>query len=92
MADKQRFAQSFLADYKKILVAAGIGEDRVRTRCSVLKCASIGDAILKEQEALRCCILVLGRRGLSHQEEFVFGSTTSRVLRYARRCAVMVIE
>jgi nucleotide-binding universal stress UspA family protein len=52
----------------------------------------VGDAILEEQEKLRCCIVVVGRRGLSHNEEFVFGSTSSKILHNAKNCAVMVIE
>jgi len=87
-----RRREETLADYKKILVGGGIREDRVMTRLSIRRCISIGDAILEAQDELRCCIVVLGRRGVTHEEEFIFGSTTSRVIHRARHCAVMVIE
>lgn len=90
--EKRRIREEVLAEYGKILAAAGIRADGIETRLVVRQCQSLGDAILEAQDELRCCIVVLGRRGLSHQEEFIFGSTTSRILRHARHCAVMVVE
>jgi nucleotide-binding universal stress UspA family protein len=90
--ERTRRLNGILGEYRKILADAGIGAEKIETRLSVRQCSSIGDAILEEQEKLRCCIVVLGRRGLSHQEEFVFGSTTGRILRQAKHCAVMVVE
>ena len=87
-----RSREEMLEDYKRILAGAGIRADRIETRLAIRPCRSIGDAILEAQDALRCCIVVLGRRGLSHEEEFIFGSTTSRIIRHARHCAVMVVE
>ncbi|MCX5876459.1 MAG: universal stress protein [Deltaproteobacteria bacterium] len=34
----------------------------------------------------------MGRRGITHSEEFVFGSTSSKILHHAKYCAVMVVE
>jgi nucleotide-binding universal stress UspA family protein len=36
--------------------------------------------------------VVVGRRGLTHNEEFLFGSTSSKILHHATHCAVMVVE
>lgn len=90
--EKRRSREAVLADYGEILVGGGIRADRIETRLVIRRCPSLGDAILEAQDALRCCIVVLGRRGLSHQEEFIFGSTTSRILHHARHCAIMVVE
>lgn len=92
LEEKTRALNGILGEYRKILAAGGIPEGKIETRLSVRQCSSIGDAILEEQEQLSCCIVVLGRRGLSHQEEFVFGSTTGRILRRAKRCAIMVVQ
>lgn len=92
LEEKRREREETLAGYRKILAGAGIREDRIESRLSIRKCSSIGDAILEAQDALRCCIVVLGRRGLTHQEEFIFGSTSSRIIHHARHCAVMVVE
>ena len=90
--DKQQAMNKILAGYKEMLIEAGFEEAQVETQLSVRACASVGDAILKEQEKLRCCIVVVGRRGISHNEEFVFGSTSNKILHNAKNCAVMVVE
>lgn len=90
--DKQDAMGKVLAEYKAMLLGGGFGEPQIETRLSLRPCISIADAILEEQEKLRCCIVVMGRRGITHAEEFVFGSTSSKVLHNAKHCAVMVVE
>jgi nucleotide-binding universal stress UspA family protein len=90
--DKQQAMNMILTGYKEMLIEAGFKEAQVETQLSVRACASVGDAILKEQEKLRCCIVVVGRRGISHNEEFIFGSTSNKILHNAKNCAVMVVE
>ena len=65
---------------------------QIETRLSIRPCVSIADAILEEQENLRCCIVVVGRRGITRTEEFVFGSTSNKILYHAKHCAVLVVE
>jgi nucleotide-binding universal stress UspA family protein len=81
-----------LDGYKAILLDGGFEENQIDVRLIVRQCTSIGDAIIEEQEKLRCCIVVVGRRGISHNEEFIFGSTSNKILHYASNCAVMVVE
>lgn len=92
LQEKEEAMVATLAGYKAILLDAGFGEEQVEVRLSIRQCVSIGDAILEEQERLHCCIVVVGRRGISHNEEFIFGSTSSKILHHAKHCAVMVIE
>jgi nucleotide-binding universal stress UspA family protein len=92
LAAQKKLLEERLAGYKDILIGAGFGENQIESRLSVRKCSSVADAILEEQEKLRCCIIVVGRRGISHDEEFIFGSTSSKVLHNAKHCAVMVVE
>ncbi len=89
--EQKQSRERMFADYKNLLVAGGIRAEGIETRLTVRQCLSLGDAILEVQDTLRCCIVVLGRRGLSHEEEFIFGSTTSRIIRQARHCAVLVV-
>lgn len=98
-ADRQKWLQErravmnkALADSRLILLSAGFAEQQIRSRLVEKKCTSIGEVILEEQDKLRCCIVVVGRRGLSHNEEFLFGSTSNKILHHARNCAVMVVE
>lgn len=92
VAEKKAEMDAVLAGYKEILLGAGFEENQVEVRLIIRQCESIGDAIIEEQAKLRCCIVVCGRRGISHSEEFVFGSTSNRILHYAKNCAVMVVE
>lgn len=92
LAKKEAEMNDVLAGYKEILLGAGFHEDQIDVRLIVRQCESIGDAIIEEQAKLRCCIVVVGRRGISHNEEFVFGSTSNKILHYAKNCAVMVVE
>ena len=90
--DRKQLMEKKLAGYREILLGAGFAEHQIESRLSVRQCASIGDAILEEQDKLRCCIVVVGRRGISHSEEFIFGSTSNKILHNAKNCAVMVVE
>lgn len=93
LAEKEAAMQKTLAGYKEMLLGAGFQATQIETRLSRKPGnISIGDAILEEQEKLRCCIVVVGRRGITHSEEFVFGSTSSKILHHAKHCAVMVVE
>ena len=89
---KKKAMRKKLASYRQILLDANFTEEQIETQLSVRPCTSIADAILEEQDKLRCCILVVGRRGISHSEEFIFGSTSNKILHHARNCAVMVVE
>lgn len=92
LTEKEAAMQQTLIGYKELLLDAGLKDGQIETRLSIRPCVSIGDAILEEQEKLRCCIVVVGRRGISHSEEFVLGSTSSKILHHAKHCAVMVVE
>jgi len=54
--------------------------------------ATVADAILAVRRRLACCTVVVGQRRLSKQEEFLYGSTSNRILHEARDCAVLVVQ
>lgn len=92
LAERRQVMNKALMDYRLILLSAGFSEQQLATRLVERPCVSIGEVILAEQEKLHCCIVVVGRRGLSHNEEFLFGSTSSKILHHARNCAVLIVE
>jgi nucleotide-binding universal stress UspA family protein len=92
LAEQKEMMAKKLAEYRDILLGAGFGEAQIDRRLVVRKCTSIADAILEEQDKLRCCIVAVGRRGLSHNAEFILGSTSSKILHHAKHCAVLVVE
>jgi len=81
-----------LDKYRQILIQSGFVEDKVETIMDIRKCPSVADCIIDVQQKLRCCTIVIGRRGVSKKEEFLFGSTSSKVVRSGKNCAVWVIE
>jgi nucleotide-binding universal stress UspA family protein len=91
-SDKQAQMEAVHAGYREILRSAGFADNHIQTRLLIKPCTSIGDAILEEQAKLRCCMIVVGRRGISHNEEFIFGSTSNKILHHAKHCAVLVVE
>lgn len=92
LQEQKVMREKILDEYKEILLQAGFKENQIKKQLTIKSCVSIGDAILEEQEKLRCCIVVVGRRGISHNEEFIFGSTSNKILHHAKKCAVMVVE
>jgi nucleotide-binding universal stress UspA family protein len=85
-------ADKVMKEYKHILVDAGFPKDKVNVRVEITKGVSVADCIIKEQEKMKCCTIVIGRRGISKKEEFIFGSTSNKIIHEARKCAVLVIE
>ena len=73
-------------------VDAGFPDDRIIARIDTMRASSVADCIIREQEEMKCCTIVIGRRGISRKEEFIFGSTSNRIVHEAKKCAVLVIE
>jgi nucleotide-binding universal stress UspA family protein len=90
--DRNVSATSILEEYGKLLREAGFKDEDITLKVLTKECASIGECILEEQKKLSCGTVVIGRRGISKKEEFIFGSTSSKILHTARDCAVWVIE
>ena len=92
LADRRGEAQEIMDGYRNILLDAGFPEDKVNIRIDTMRAPSVADCIIKEQEEMKCCTIVIGRRGISKKEEFIFGSTSNRIIHEAKKCAVLVIE
>lgn len=92
LAGQRQEAQKVMKEYKNILTDAGFPEDKINVRIDSMRASSVADCIIKEQEEMKCCTIVIGRRGISKKEEFIFGSTSNKIIHEARKCAVLVIE
>lgn len=60
----------------------------------VVTCKGPGPAqhILDEQRQGGYGTIVVGRRGVSKAEEFLFGSVSNKIVHYAKGCTVWVVE
>jgi nucleotide-binding universal stress UspA family protein len=81
-----------LENYKQVLMQSGFPEEKVRFRSCVGEAKSFSDAILETRCDLTCCTVVVGRHHKTKTEEFLFGSTSSRLIHEAKNCAVWVVE
>ena len=52
----------------------------------------LSDIILEKQQEYRCNTVVLGKRGISKEEEFLFGSVSNSVVRSSHDFAVWIIS
>lgn len=85
-------ANTMLENYKQILFQSGFPEDKVRFKSCVGETMSFADAILETRCDLTCCTVVVGRHHKTKAEEFLFGSTSSRLVHEAKGCAIWVVE
>jgi nucleotide-binding universal stress UspA family protein len=92
ITEQKAAADKMLEEQKRILIQAGFQENAVDVKRAMLFCPSIADCILKEQKMLQSDTLVIGRRGISKKEEFMFGSTSNKLLHSTKNCSIWVIE
>jgi nucleotide-binding universal stress UspA family protein len=81
-----------LQNYRQILIQSGFPPDKVKVRSCVNERKALSEAILQSQCGLSCCTVVVGRHHKSKSEEFLFGSTSSKIIHEAKNCAVWVVE
>ena len=98
-ADKEQWYDEYrqqvdhmLEKYRNILIDAGFSPDDVSTRSTIRYCPSMSECILAERNSTRSSTIVVGRQGLTHQEEFLFGSVSGKIVRTAKNCTVWVVE
>ena len=83
---------AMLQDYRKILINEGFNENNVKVRSVLLYCPSMGDCIMAERDKIKYDTIVLGRQGVSRDEEFLFGSVSSKIVNHARNFVVWVVQ
>jgi nucleotide-binding universal stress UspA family protein len=81
-----------LERYRQILIQAGFPDSKVEIEVSVTLKDPVSSVILQKQEEYNACTLIVGRRGVSKQEEFLFGSVSNKLLHKANKCAVWIVE
>lgn len=83
----------FLKAARARLTAAGIPDGSIHERTVLCSAEpSIAQTILDVQQEGGFGTLVVGRRGLTKGEEFLFGSVSTRLVHNAKNCAVWVVQ
>ena len=83
---------TILQDYRKILINAGFHENNVKVRSVLRYCPSMAECIMAERDKIKYDTIVLGRQGISRDEEFLFGSVSSKIVGHARDFTVWVVQ
>jgi nucleotide-binding universal stress UspA family protein len=79
--------------YIRLLIDAGIEEAALHKKIRKGVFASIAEVILEELKRCGANTLVIGRRGISKKEEFIYGSTSNKLLHAPKGAtALWVIE
>lgn len=83
----------FLKEARGMLLATGLPKEAVTERTVLCSAEpSIAQTILGIQQEGGYGTLVVGRRGITKGEEFLFGSVSTKLVRDARNCAVWVVQ
>ena len=85
-------AKAMLENYRQILNQAGFPPDKIQIRACVGEAKEFADVILEAQRGMESCTVVVGRHHKTKTEEFLFGSTSTRLIHEARNCAIWVVE
>jgi len=89
--EKEDKAAVFLGRAKEILLQAGIDEQAIITMFHMADHATISQAILDIQTEGGCGTVIVGKRGVSKAEEFLFGSISSGLVHHSTNCTVWVV-
>jgi nucleotide-binding universal stress UspA family protein len=92
LSQYKKKVDKMLEDYSQILIQRGFDRSAVSVRSTLRYCPSMAQCILEERDETEYSTVVVGRKGLSRSEEFLFGSVSSKIVNYARNCTVWVVE
>ncbi|HSW63511.1 MAG TPA: universal stress protein [Dissulfurispiraceae bacterium] len=93
LEEHERSSKAALRRHTEQLVAGGISVSSIAPVVRKGRFHSIAETILDELRKSGAGTLVVGRRGISRKEEFIYGSTSSKLLHAVKNSAAMwVIE
>jgi nucleotide-binding universal stress UspA family protein len=92
LMDEKAKVERFLNRYRETLTKKGIHKENIFVHQKVRYCPSVAECILNERKALDCKTVVIGRKGVTREEEFLFGSVSNRIIHRARECTIWVVE
>ncbi len=88
---KKDAVKAFMEKAKNMLVQKGFASKNVTVQIRKKK-VGIARDILKEAEKGKYDTLVVGRRGLSGIKQFVLGSVSDKVVKFAKKVSVVVVD
>jgi nucleotide-binding universal stress UspA family protein len=92
MKEKLEAGTALLARVRETLESAGVPDTRIAAK--TLPCvppATVADTLLEEKAGDAYDTIVLGRRGVSKREEYIFGSVATSLIREASDVSIWVV-
>jgi nucleotide-binding universal stress UspA family protein len=89
--EKEDKAAAFIHRAEDILDRAGLDRQSIITMFHMADHATISQAILDIQTAEKYGTIIVGKRGVSKAEEFLFGSISSALVHHSKDCTVWVV-
>jgi nucleotide-binding universal stress UspA family protein len=91
--DNEAKSKLILEGYQEMLIESGVDGESVKICMKTGEYPSVAQVILNEATLIGAGTIALGRRGISKQEEFIYGSTSNKILHSQKSCsALWVIE
>ena len=90
-AQYEKEIRQIMNSAKNILIKAGISESAI-TIFFRKKKAGIARDLLEEIAANNYGTVIVGRRGLSRTQQFLFGSVSNKIVQNAKGCTVWVVD
>jgi nucleotide-binding universal stress UspA family protein len=92
LQSKKENLSEMIKRYREILIQSGFPEKKVETEVAVTFNEPVSSVIIRKREEYNACTLIIGRRGVSKTDEFLFGSVSNKIIHKANKCAVWVVE
>ena len=93
IAKHKAVSERLLENYRHLLCQGGFPECEVDTNISAGKQLSRSDAILQKKMDLAIETVVVGRHGITREEEFIAGSTSNQLLHeMTKNGALWIVE
>ncbi len=89
--EQEERSGKFLQQCEQTLLNAGVRKGSIEHDIRMAEQKTISETILSCQQAGAFGTLVVGRRGVSKAEEFLFGSISSALVHHAAACTVWVV-
>jgi len=90
--EKAAAAERIFAEAGEVLREAGLAATAVSSLCRMADHATISQAILAVQAEGGYDTVVVGKRGISKAEEFLFGSISSDLVHHARNFTLWIVS
>lgn len=91
-AENEKEAEKVFDRLIPVLAGYGFAADTIRTKCLMAEGISLSKEILTIRQEEEFGTLVLGRRGITKEEEFLFGSISTAILRASHNFAVWIVS